>query len=530
MVLFLATIVVSCAQIRELQGGDKDVQPPRVLVADPPNGSLNFTGDRFRLDMDERIRADRLKERLLISPPLEKDPEVVIENGRSVSVLLKSPLAANTTYTFNFGDAIVDITENNPATGLTYVFSTGDVLDSLTLSGHVADALTSAAMPDALVLLYPDSLSDGIRDHRPAYFTRTDKDGAFLLTHLREGRYHVRGLKDQNANYRYDLPTEMIAFADEEVLLPTTRSLDLDLFMAEAETQAILSESVSADRAWQLVLARNADTIIVRDIDRTGGRLTWFEEWNPIRDTLLLWPNDTAMIDGFRFELSDSTGVIDTLTYKVRKAMPYYVGIGPSGALTNGAQRFTATRPLASLDTSRFVIVADTLAGRVLFERSPGTSRRFSMVGPKALRNAQVVALPGALHDIYGAVNDTVRIGIGSNAMKETGDLQLHLLPDSALTYQGPFLVQLFQGNSMVFCQRCASLPCTIEQPMMQAGAFSLRIILDRNDNGRWSTGSYSSRTQPERVLVAPSEINVRAGWEVVQDRVVTERGIRDKR
>jgi uncharacterized protein (DUF2141 family) len=479
--------------------------------------------------MNERIKADRLKERLLISPPLEKDPEVVIEKGRSVSVLLKSPLAPNTTYTFNFGEAIVDITENNPAAGLTYVISTGDVLDSLTLSGHVTDVVTGTSASDVLVMLYPDTLPDGIRDHRPAYFTRTTKDGAFLLTHLREGRYHVRGLKDQNANYRYDLPTEMVAFADDAIRLPSAVPVELELFLAEAETQGIVSENVIGDRAWQLALAKPTDTLVVRDIDRTGGRLSWYEEWNPTRDTVLLWPNDTAMIDGYRFEMSDSTGVIDTLTYKVRKAMPYYVGLTSSGTLSKGGQQFIATRPLRELDTSRVLVVQDSSLKKPVFDRTPGTLRYIRMTGSEAQTNAQVTVLPGALRDIYGATNDTLRIGVGSTAVKETGDLEVHLLPDSSLTYQGPFLVQLVQGSSLLLGQRCSTLPCSITRPLMQAGSYSLRIIQDRNNDGRWTTGTYKGRRQPERILVAPSEINVRAGWEVVQDRVVTDRGISDK-
>jgi hypothetical protein len=38
-------------------------------------------------------------------------------------------------------------------------------------------------------------------------------------------------------------------------------------------------------------------------------------EWNATGDTVLFWPNDT-LLNGQRFTVSDSAGVIDTLVYR----------------------------------------------------------------------------------------------------------------------------------------------------------------------------------------------------------------------
>lgn len=59
---------------------------------------------------------------------------------RSLIVDIDQELLPNTTYMFNFGDAVVDVTENNKAKDLVYVFSTGASIDSLSLSGTVVDA------------------------------------------------------------------------------------------------------------------------------------------------------------------------------------------------------------------------------------------------------------------------------------------------------------------------------------------------------------------------------------------------------
>ena len=43
-------------------------------------------------------------------------------------------LIDSSTYTFNFGNAIVDLNEGNPYTNFSYIFSTGSTIDSFGIS------------------------------------------------------------------------------------------------------------------------------------------------------------------------------------------------------------------------------------------------------------------------------------------------------------------------------------------------------------------------------------------------------------
>ena len=60
--------------------------------------------------------------------------------SKKVEIRFEQAPRENTTYTFNFGEAIEDYNENNPLPFFSYTFSTGDYLDSLSLSGTVKDA------------------------------------------------------------------------------------------------------------------------------------------------------------------------------------------------------------------------------------------------------------------------------------------------------------------------------------------------------------------------------------------------------
>ena len=46
-------------------------------------------------------------------------------------------------------------------------------------------------------------------------------------------------------------------------------------------------------------------------------------------------------------------------------------------------------------------------------------------------------------------------------------------------------------------------------------GEYQIRIIKDANGNGRWDTGNYLKKIQPEEVTYLKESIIVRANWEL---------------
>ena len=52
----------SCAQIGAPTGGPRDSIPPKLLNANPPNGTTNFKGNRITLTYDEYVQIQKLQE------------------------------------------------------------------------------------------------------------------------------------------------------------------------------------------------------------------------------------------------------------------------------------------------------------------------------------------------------------------------------------------------------------------------------------------------------------------------------------
>ena len=146
------------------------------------------------MTFDEYVILDKITDKFMVSPPLKNKPEVRLK-GKSLVVVWEDELADSTTYTFYFQDAIRDNNENNPIPNYQYVFSTGPVLDSLSLTGNVFDASDLEAVEDVMVMMYSNLSDTAPRKLLPAYISRPDPSGGFLISNIKPGHYRLYAVK-----------------------------------------------------------------------------------------------------------------------------------------------------------------------------------------------------------------------------------------------------------------------------------------------------------------------------------------------
>lgn len=209
-------LLVCCANPVAPTGGPQDTEPPLLLLAEPENGAVNFEMDEIRLTFNEFVQLKGLQQQFLSSPPFIKNPETKVR-GKTLFIDLDEDLRPNTTYSLYFGDAIVDFTEGNPLSNFRYVFSTGPVLDSMEMEGKIFNAYTLKPEKDVFVMLYDDYRDSIPYLERPYYISRTNEEGLFKFTNLRDIPYKIFALRDVNANLIYDQPNEEIGFIDSLV-------------------------------------------------------------------------------------------------------------------------------------------------------------------------------------------------------------------------------------------------------------------------------------------------------------------------
>lgn len=88
------------------------------------------------------------------------------------------------------------------------------------------------------------------------------------------------------------------------------------------------------------------------------------------------------------------------------------------------------------------------------------------------------------------------------------GRLLIDSLPNSSL------IVELLHKESVIYRTTEPSLSLSIDS--LSAGTYSLRIIYDKNNNGKWDSGNLAQKRQAEEVEYFPKDINIRADWDVI--------------
>jgi len=212
-------LLARCAKIGYPEGGLKDETLPVVVKAVPENFSLHFNRKRIEIEFDEFIQLKNINQELVVSPPLEEKPVVRLRN-KTLVIDLNSELHPNTTYTFNFGQAISDYNEGNMLENFEFVFSTGDYIDSLAIAGSLYSAFNLKMNEEPVQVLVYENLNDSAPYKEiPTYVGKSNKKGIFRVNNLKADTFRVFALKDANSNFLYDNPEEEIAFLDSFIIL-----------------------------------------------------------------------------------------------------------------------------------------------------------------------------------------------------------------------------------------------------------------------------------------------------------------------
>src|SRR5690606_14289581 len=103
--------------------------------------------------------------------------------------------------------------------------------------------------------------------------------------------------------------------------------------------------------------------------------------------------------------------------------------------------------------------------------------------------------LPGAIKDIHGGENsDTLMIKFNKKEEKNYANLELILESKPEI----PMVLKLFKDKEL-HSERILGIGDTlVRYALLSPGSYTIQVVLDENHNGKWDTGSYTKKIQPE--------------------------------
>ena len=547
IVILGIVIIGSCAKVGSPSGGPRDVDPPVVLESYPPNGTTNFHGNEFIITFNEYVVIDDVSDKLMVSPPLGKKP-IVSMKGKSVKVEYEDLLKDSTTYTFYFQDAIKDLNEGNALENFQFVFSTGNVIDSLSLQGNIFKGLSLDPAAEVLVMLYNDISDTAFQKSLPDYITKATKEGNFRIDNIREGKYRLFGLEDQDNSKNFNIEDEVIAFYDSIVNITPENDNGYSLYLFQPEKTQRYLTSTSRNSANELRFSVSLPPAPYS----FGFRIPESDNQNFVQertingDTLTVWLLDTVYSNQqslktlISYPFTDSTGTVvqrdDTINLRftaprtiarnrevVQKttSLPYEVMTNFSSGKISPLLKLnlTASTPFGEIDHNKISLyeIKDTLKSRLQIRvTKDSVNLRKIYIETSLLQGVDYlfVADSAAFKDIYGLVSDSLGKKFNLNTDDKYGKLIFRISG-----YDGPRIVQLLSlDETKTVREYYQERDGSLEIPYLEKGKYKLRVIYDLNGDKKWTPGDYKSLKQPEPVSYFSDEIEVKVNWEQIFD------------
>lgn len=576
-IILVSLALAACAKRATPTGGPKDEKPPVMVGSEPENGTTNFKGNSFIVTFDEYVSLNQLNEKFMVSPPLEKRPNIYLR-GKNLHVDFPEQLKDSTTYTFYFQDAVRDLNEGNPYNNFQFVFSTGNVLDSLSVTGNILMASDLEAGENVLVMLYSNTADSAPRKLIPDYITLADHRGQFRIDNIKGGKYRINGLIDINNNKKYDLSDEIFAFADtiininswDNYIPAVTTKVDsvptglgmkavtdtslnkgqfsLYLFTAPPKTRYLKSSDRSESYLLSYILSLPPDSLNFGfRIDGTDEG-DYFLEPNQAGDTILVWLQDTTLISKqliesiVEYPFTDSTGavVLKTDTIPMRYIVPRAPRISSqqnpykiNNSVVNGTIKpgqeiaVISPTPFRTPDTSRIRLYETDGKERKMIaysvRKDTTSSRRYFISGSFTEETRYVIiADSGSFGSIYGETADSLGIPFTVRPRGSFGNLILNISNG-----EGDLVFQLLDEKEKLLATRRYSGKGNVQFRLLEKGKYKLRVIYDLNGDGKWTTGDYDLGIQPEPVSYLGKIVDIMVNWDNQESWDVGDRNVK---
>lgn len=498
-----ALFLLSCAQVGQLTGGEKDENAPLPLEnqTNPPNQSINFTGKSIEITFDEYILLNNPQQTVVFVPDHAK-PKTTIHK-KTVRITWEEELQQNTTYVISLNGTVKDVTESNDSL-MYYVFSTGSFIDSLKYTVSVLDAWTNQPVADATIGLFLDL--DSIK---PYYFAKSNRNGVAIFSFLKAGDYYVKAFKDENKDLKIQ-KHEALGFKEDPIRLDSTIVDTIPLRIYEPKVkQKITTYKFLAPNS--ILIGANYPikdaTFFINGKETDSSKLHYYSP-----DSLQLFTNvkDLSEVQ----LVVKTTNLSDTLSLRLTEKektgkMQVIPDFNPQHLGAHEQIILHVNDIIQHVDTTKFRLTNPLDSSNIPIKVSFKKNEIHIDFDRKQFKQVSLVLQKDAIQTLSQQSNEALDLNVVLSSVKDYGAIILDVSE-----FNEPIILELLQ-NSKVIQKAFLKDPSKHSFVHLLPGDYQFRVILDSNENGIWDTGNIELKQQAEKTYWFSKATKVRANWDV---------------
>jgi uncharacterized protein (DUF2141 family) len=518
VIFFAITVFYGCASIQQPQGGPRDTTPPKILKMLPENKMVNFKAEKVVIEFDEYYRIDNEFKEFSVSPEMPRPP-VLKKKGKKLEITFPDSLENNTTYTLNFGKAIVDVNEGNVVKNLTYVFATGAHLDSLTIKGRVTNSFTGLPELDAIAFILPLNKDTLLGKKKPSIYTTTDSSGNYTLSNLRKDTYKVYAIKDKNADKIYQQSSDEIGFIKDSVVLTNNLdSMNMKVFKERATQFRIIDKKLGADGVISFTFnqkLKKPEVVVLEPPTLDVSKKIRFSKTN---DSLKVWLTDLSF-DSTKISIRDEGKLLQTTTLTRGKKETYLRNlmitdnVEGNNLNPNRSLKISVNLPIESADPKKIILLEDSIpVTDFKLEKDSVDFLSYYIRYPwKQKKEYNLKLSAGTFTAIFNTKNKDFTSIFKLFGKDNYGTLKVKVVtPEKDKSY----ILDVVNENKIVINSLNIRQDTSVNFTNYKSGKYFIRITYDTNKNGIWDTGNVALRLQPEKIWDEPKELSIKPMWE----------------
>ena len=335
-----------------------------------------------------------------------------------------------------------------------------------------------------------------------------------LFEEDKQRHYFMRVLRDKEQHYF------TLLFSAKQDTLPVIRALRAENELMQIDS--ITGDTIWSDSAWvdftkhaRLQACPTNDTIvywlldsIAIGMDSIRFEMTYLKSdslYNLVKqtDTILAVWREPRMSDKAR-EKKRTDAINRKVTFKTNSSNKFDI--------YNNLTLFTET-PLADWNTDcmHLMLKRDTSLVPVPFVLHTADESNMQLkveADLAAEQTYQFMIDSGAVHDIYGKINMPYKVELKLRAIEEYATLTIQMAHYDPLAR-----IQIINEKDQVVREKSAR-PEGTKFEYLEAKSYYVRLYIDLDGNGQWTTGDWLKKRQPEPVYYLNKKITLRANWD----------------